>query len=200
MGRSVVVFILLMVTVCPSIYSVTITISAPSNDSTTITVSANGAGTLTNSPSAWDSGIISSELENPFGLPFDGNLFSVSGNLTASNSTSSVQLAGIQIDDDGAGAVDDFALVWNSNPVFGVSDTITFAGSATFSLTPLTTFSSFNVGNYDLTPSGESLWGFFDDESGLLTIQYSAVPDTGSTAALLGAGVVALAFARRRLG
>ena len=26
------------------------------------------------------------------------------------------------------------------------------------------------------------------------------VPDTGSTAALLGAGVVALAFARRRLG
>ena len=28
----------------------------------------------------------------------------------------------------------------------------------------------------------------------------SAVPDTGSTAALLGAGVVALAFARRRLG
>ena len=28
----------------------------------------------------------------------------------------------------------------------------------------------------------------------------NAVPDTGSTAALLGAGVVALAFARRRLG
>ena len=28
----------------------------------------------------------------------------------------------------------------------------------------------------------------------------AGVPDTGSTAALLGAGVVALAFARRRLG
>ena len=32
------------------------------------------------------------------------------------------------------------------------------------------------------------------------TTSTSAVPDTGSTAALLGAGVVALAFARRRLG
>ena len=30
--------------------------------------------------------------------------------------------------------------------------------------------------------------------------QPSPVPDSGSTAALLGAGVVALAFARRRLG
>ena len=29
---------------------------------------------------------------------------------------------------------------------------------------------------------------------------FNAVPDTGSTAALLGAGVVTLAFARRRLG
>ena len=38
----------------------------------------------------------------------------------------------------------------------------------------------------------------FGDPQG--TTSTPAVPDTGSTAALLGAGVVALAFARRRLG
>ena len=35
---------------------------------------------------------------------------------------------------------------------------------------------------------------------GAFLVRATAVPDTGSTAALLGAGVVALAFARRRLG
>ena len=47
-------------------------------------------------------------------------------------------------------------------------------------------------------------WGFdlSTVESGELlgSASLSAVPDTGSTAALLGAGVAALAFARRRLG
>ncbi|MBU25423.1 MAG: hypothetical protein CMD99_05275 [Gammaproteobacteria bacterium] len=38
-----------------------------------------------------------------------------------------------------------------------------------------------------------------DQEIGIFSIDRS-VPDTGSTAALLGAGVVALAFIRRRLG
>ena len=35
---------------------------------------------------------------------------------------------------------------------------------------------------------------------GAFLVRATAVPDTGSTAALLGAGVVALAFARRKLG
>tara|TARA_B100001093_G_scaffold100547_1_gene92624 strand:+ start:57 stop:617 length:561 start_codon:yes stop_codon:yes gene_type:complete len=39
-----------------------------------------------------------------------------------------------------------------------------------------------------------------DDGELLGSASLSAVPDTGSTAALLGAGVAALAFARRRLG
>ena len=39
-----------------------------------------------------------------------------------------------------------------------------------------------------------------DTGANSLIVEYSSVPDTGSTAALLGAGVVALAFARRRLG
>ena len=50
----------------------------------------------------------------------------------------------------------------------------------------------------------EFWWGFNgpDPTSGTLlgSASLSAVPDKGSTAALLGAGVVALAFARRRLG
>tara|TARA_B100001093_G_scaffold428592_1_gene423463 strand:+ start:96 stop:623 length:528 start_codon:yes stop_codon:yes gene_type:complete len=48
-------------------------------------------------------------------------------------------------------------------------------------------------------------WGTNEVESptggiALGSASLSAVPDTGSTAALLGAGVMALAFARRRLG
>ena len=39
-----------------------------------------------------------------------------------------------------------------------------------------------------------------DTPPSVLDTGSSAVPDTGSTAALLGAGVAALAFARRRLG
>ena len=36
--------------------------------------------------------------------------------------------------------------------------------------------------------------------TGAFLVRATAVPDTGSTAALLGAGVAALAFARRKLG
>ena len=47
-------------------------------------------------------------------------------------------------------------------------------------------------------------WGYETSNNytsgSLLGSASSAVPDTGSTAALLGAGVAALAFARRRLG
>ena len=54
-------------------------------------------------------------------------------------------------------------------------------------------FSNFKLGTWE--------WGNFD---GLGTdgiqLNIRGVPDSGSTAALLGAGVVALAFARRRLG
>ena len=44
-------------------------------------------------------------------------------------------------------------------------------------------------------------WNILSTTSGTWAVSArAAVPDTGSTAALLGAGVVALAFARRRLG
>lgn len=41
---------------------------------------------------------------------------------------------------------------------------------------------------------------YYANNAGSFEATVSSVPDTGSTAALLGAGVVALAFARRRLG
>ena len=51
-------------------------------------------------------------------------------------------------------------------------------------------------GTYDL--NGKST--YISDSGKNLIIQYSSVPDTGSTAALLGVGVFVLAAARRRLG
>lgn len=53
-------------------------------------------------------------------------------------------------------------------------------------------------------PADSNAWDKAKDVSnaqiGAFLVRANAVPDTGSTAALLGAGVVALAFARRRLG
>ncbi len=49
-----------------------------------------------------------------------------------------------------------------------------------------------NIIPYDRDDSSEYLGSFL--------VRANFVPDTGSTAALLGAGVAALAFARRRLG
>ena len=64
----------------------------------------------------------------------------------------------------------------------------TFSGSATIDLSSANhNFGQFNIGTYE--KNGDTF-----------IVQYSSVPDTGSTAALLGAGVVALAIARRRLG
>lgn len=54
-------------------------------------------------------------------------------------------------------------------------------------------FGQLNIGTYDPGYSSQLV-----DTSHTLVIEY--VPDTGSTAALLGAGVFVLAFARRRLG
>ena len=57
-------------------------------------------------------------------------------------------------------------------------------------------FGDLVIGTYDL--NGKST--FISDSGKNLIIQYSSVPDTGSTAAILGVGVAALAFARRKLG
>ena len=67
----------------------------------------------------------------------------------------------------------------------------TVSGSATADLSGIGhTFGQFNIGTYESGGNGGNS----------LIVEYSSVPDTGSTAALLGVGVVALAFARRKLG
>jgi len=84
--------------------------------------------------------------------------------------------------------------------IYGSSSAISysFSGSATFNLIEedIFNFGDLVNGTYDL--NGKST--YISDSGKNLIIQYSFVPDTGSTAALLGAGVAALAFARRRLG
>ena len=73
-----------------------------------------------------------------------------------------------------------------------------FSGSATFDLTKVGDFNfgDLVIGTYDL--DGHS--GFVPDTGHSLVIQYSSVPNSDSTAALLLVGVAALAFARRRRG
>ena len=86
--------------------------------------------------------------------------------------------------DTDIGGGDDFLLIFTTL-LYG---SYTVSGSATADLSTIGhTFGQFNIGTYE--SGGNSL-----------IVEYSSVPDTGSTAALLGAGVVALAFARRRLG
>ena len=76
-------------------------------------------------------------------------------------------------------------------------DTVTSAISITWSGSNI--FDPSAVSSLLLTWGGDDGSGYpFGDPQG--TTSTSAVPDTGSTAALLGAGVAALAFARRRLG
>ena len=57
-------------------------------------------------------------------------------------------------------------------------------------------FGDLIIGTYDLDERSSQVSG----NSHTLVIEYGSVPDTGTAEALLGAGVVALAIARRRLG
>ena len=104
----------------------------------------------------------------------------------------------IYFDEDGPdpNTNDDFRIYF-----FGAipSGSLNFSGSGTVSLLEegYYNFGDFNIGTYSLLNNRENV---VTDSGHSLVIQYSSVPDTGSTAALLGVGVMALAFARRRLG
>ena len=112
----------------------------------------------------------------------------------------------------------------------GIGDGGALIGAETFSLDAAhnglhaVNFSSlgsvFTIGNQysAMLTNTNSYWGIYRSNNGYangnaieggvayesfdqrFSATFSSVPDTGSTAALLGAGVVALAFARRRLG
>ena len=104
----------------------------------------------------------------------------------------------IYFDEDGPDpkANDDFRIYFSGAIPSG---SLNFSGSGTVSLLEEGSynFGDFNIGTYSLLNDKDNV---VTDSGHSLVIQYSSVPDTGSTAALLGAGVAALAFARRRLG
>ena len=112
----------------------------------------------------------------------DSEIFNLSSGITAGGETPSR----MRLDDDGGSDDDDLYFYFDAFSL-PMGD-YTFSGSATIDLSLANhNFGHFNIGTYE--KSGDTL-----------IVQYSSVPATGSTAALLGAGVVALVFARRRLG
>ena len=171
---------LLLALLPASASAITITISAPSNSSTELTVTTTGAAIITSDGNHAAFFNIGDYITNGTGP--DNEYFNLSSGITAGGEA----LTRIYLDDDGGSGNDDLLLIVDG--FSSTNGTYTFSGSATIDLSLANhNFGHFNIGTYE--KSGDTL-----------IVQYSSVPDTGSTAALLGAGVVALAFARRKLG
>ena len=162
--------------------AITITISAPSNSSTELTVTVTGEAYILNVMSTQEAYFanIGDYITNDTGPRFEN--YYLSSGITAGGETVTM----IFLDDDGGANDDDLALVFDSfSQTAGI---YTFSGSATIDLSSENhNFGQFNIGTYE-------------DNGNTVIVQYSTVPDTGSTAALLGVGAAALAFARCRLG
>ena len=169
--------------------AITITISAPNDASTTLDVTMTGDIILNYSS---DNVYFQSIGDYVTSNGPDGEKFDLTSGITA-NGTAVTRVA---LDYDNNFPNDDDFRIYGSFSAISYS----FSGSATIDLLEE---GSFNFGHlingiYSLdvySPTSQVL-----DIGHSLVIQYSSVPDTGSTAALLGAGVVALVFARRRLG
>ena len=171
--------------------ALTITISAPNDAATTLDVTMTGSlassGGVTRL--TWDDigDYVTDQGPNV-------ERFDINGSITASG----ILVDEIYFDEDGPdpNTNDDFRIYF-----FGAipSGSLNFSGSGTVSLLEegYYNFGDFNIGTYSLLNNRENV---VTDSGHSLVIQYSSVPDTGSTAALLGVGVMALAFARRRLG
>jgi len=163
---------LLMALLPASASAVTITITAPNAPATELTVTATGTHDFT---SALISGLnIGNFLHNgegPYGQWLD---------LSAGISANGVAATRLFLNNDPGS--DDFYMEFGDS----LDGTYAVSGSATVNLSGGDRFGDFTLGTY---------------ETGSTTLVVEVyVPDTGSTAALLGVGVAALAFARRRLG
>jgi len=90
------------------------------------------------------------------------------------------------------------ALILRFNDPLSDGDTVTSAFSVTWSGSNV--FEPSAVSSLLLTWGLDGIGGPYPFGEPQGTTSTGTVPDTGSTAALLGAGVAALAFARRRLG
>ena len=166
---------LLLALLPASASAVTITISAPSDSATEITLTATGTYNF-----PLDNAISFSSIGDYIG---DDGPDGKTVNLSAGILANGVAATDTYLDHDPGGG-DDFWLTFSTS----LNGSYTVSGSATADLSGIGhTFGQFNIGTYE---SGDNS----------LIVEYSSVPDTGSTAALLGAGVVALAFDRRKLG
>ncbi len=118
----------------------------------------------------------------PFDFLSDSFVLQPTGPITIYGSVSgNLNLYGLFGDHNGGAGVDQFALLLGTP--FQTNETITGSGSARVGLA------------YDQFLSG----GLASEGYMVPFVIALSVPDTGSTAALLGVGVAALAFARRRL-
>ncbi|RPF74243.1 MAG: VPDSG-CTERM sorting domain-containing protein [Verrucomicrobia bacterium TMED71] len=163
-----------------SVSAVTITISAPSDSATELTVTATGEEYITldgNMAAFFNIGDYIT-----YGTGPDAEFFNLSSGITAGGETATR----MYLDADDESNDDDLWIVFDEFSL--QADVYTFSGSATIDLSSANhNFGQFNIGTYE--KNGDTF-----------IVQYSSVPDTGSTAALLGVGVAALAFARRKLG
>ena len=181
-----------LLTLIPSSASaLTITISAPNDAATTLDVTMTGSLAISDGITrlTWDDigDYVTDQGPN-------ADKFDINGSITASG----ILVDEIYFDEDGPDPKtnDDFRIYFSSSVPSG---SLNFSGSGTVFLLEerIYNFGDFNIGTYSLLNDRDNV---VTDSGHSLVIQYSSVPDTGSTAALLGVGVMALAFARRRLG
>ncbi len=162
--------------------AITITISALNDEATIANVSASGSVTTrTGGHVVW----IWYNIGDYIDLVPDGKTFTFSGSITGDGKS----LKDIYFRNDGSTNV--FTFIFDDGFMYA---SFNLSGTGTINLAQHgMNFGQLNIGTYDLGYSSQLV-----DTNHTLVIEY--VPDTASTAALLGAGVVALAFARRKLG
>jgi len=185
---------LLICAICTSVSAATITFVPPNDTSGAISSTNSNDGYSTgrgilftvDSATTVDSVGIYQDLTN-VSLSFDLEIFN---GTNLANGGSTVSTTGLEWIDYGGFEV-------NLSPGNTYHLEFTFTGNSN---------QNFFYNNFNVTWSQDGFSALdgtrtnFASNSVVAAFRMNAVPDTGSTAALLGAGVAALAFARRRLG